>query len=226
MAVSWKTLLNMLPRVAMGFLPGIAAPGNAVIRGAARSLPSTLRGAAFVYPELGHDFFYMDDSPKGGYGSNVDGKETWFPALNSSLDRNNLEAGLAQTLQEHNQAVKGGYERILEQWWPTQDVRPRKEFHPSSSAVKGVKIDKDGNIQVQWHGKNGKWYTYRGGKDLRDTSRIAMELLSAPSIGRALVRKGSYAHADSKDLTAKPVQDRNVGFWARQHFDPRFGMIR
>lgn len=226
MDVSWKTLLRMAPRLAMGFLPGLAAPGNAVIRGATRSLPSTLKGAAFVYPDLGKDFWYMQDAPKGGYGSNIGGKETWFPALNSELDRNNTDAGLAQTLQEHNQAVKGGYESTLDEWWPDKDIKPRKDFHPSSSAVKGVRIGTDGNIYIQWHGKNSKWYRYRGGKDLRDTSRIAMDLLSSPSIGRALVRKGKLAHADSKDLSADPTPDKNVGYWGRKQFDPTVGMIR
>ena len=221
MAISWKTLLDTLPRIAMGFLPGIAGAGNSVVRAAARTLPSQLRGAAFEYPALPGDFWYMQDAPKGGHATTVDSKTAWVPALNGSLDRNALDAGLAQSLQEHNRAVKGGYEKTLEEWWPNEDVRPRKEFHPTSSAVKSVKIDKDGNIQIQWHSGDGKWYTYRGGSDLRDTSRIAMELLSAPSIGRALVRKGRLAHADSKDLTASPVPDSNIGFWGRKHFDPR-----
>ena len=224
MAVSWKTLLELLPRIALGFLPGVAAPGNAVVRAASRTLPSNLKGAAFEYPKLSDDFYYMRDSQRGGHATTIDGKQTWVPAMNAGLDMNNLDAGLAQSLQEHNQAVNGGYENTLDEWWPNKDRRPRKEFNPNSSAVKGVKIGTDGNIYVQWHGKNGKWYRYRGGKDLRDTSRIAMQLLSAPSIGRALVRKGKLAHPDSKDLTGKPTPDPNIGFWGRKQFDPTIGM--
>ena len=227
MAISWKTFLNIAPRIALGFLPGIAAPGNGIVRAATRTLPSSLKGGAFVYPDLGKEFWYMQDTEKGGQGTTINGHETWLPALNSSLDRNNLGAGLAQSLQEHNQAIAGGYEKTLEEWWPDEDVRPRKEFNPSSSAVKSVKITTDGKIQVQWHGKNGKWYTYRGGKDLRDTSRIVMDLLSSPSIGRALIRKGEKAWPNSRHLNANGdvdetigVPDPNIGFWGRKHFDP------
>lgn len=225
MAVSWKTILSVMPRLAMSLLPGIAAPGNAVVRAATRSLPTGLKGAVFEYPKLSKDFYYMKDAPRAGHETTVDGKKTWIPALNGSIDLGAANAALAQTLQEHNQAVKGGYENTLEQWWPNQDVKPRKEFHPSSSAVKSIRIADDGSIQIQWHGKNSKWYSYRGGKDLGETSRIAKDLLTSPSIGRALVRKGRYAHPDSKDLTGNPVADRNIGWWGRKYFDPRIGMM-
>ncbi len=225
MAVSWKTILSVLPRLAMGFLPGFAAPGNAVVRAATRSLPANMKGSVFEYPKLTKDFYYMQDAPKAGHGTTVDGKQTWLPALNGSLDLGAADAALAQGLDEHNVAVKGGYEGTLAKWWPNQDIKPRREFHPSSSAVRGIRIADDGSIQIQWHGKNGKWYSYRGGKNIEETSRIAKDLLTSPSIGRALVRKGQYAHADSKDLTGKPVADKNVGWWGRKYFDPRIGMM-
>ena len=70
--------------------------------------------------------------------------------------------------------------------------------------------------------KGNKWYTYKAGNTLRESSEWAKDLLTAPSIGRALVRKGHYAHKDSKDLTGKPVADANVGWWGRKHYNPNW----
>lgn len=227
MAVSWEKILRLAPELAMAFLPGMAAGArlaggaSGLAAAAGKAIPA---GMAFEYPKLEGVFSYPVVTDIRS--TNVDGKTTALPALNGSLDRNNAAAALVQDLAEHNTAVKGGYEKTLEEWWPGEDKKPRREINPSSSAVKGIRINDDGSVQVQWHGKNDKWYTYRKGRDLRESSRMAMELLTAPSIGRALVRKGRYAHADSKDLTAPKVADRNVGFWGRKYFDPTIGMGR
>jgi hypothetical protein len=202
-------------------LPGMA--GRSMVNQAVqKSLPNNLKGGAFDYPKLTSDFVYP--MVVGGALASVDGKKTMLPSLNASIDRNNQEALLAQTLADHNNAVQGGYENTLAQWWPGEDSKPRKTVHPSSSAVEGIRINKDGSIQVKWINGKDKWYTYRGGRDARESSEIAMQLLTAPSIGRALVRKGKLAHKDSRDLTGKPVADPNVGFWGRKYFDPRVGM--
>lgn len=216
----WSDIIKILPSVASMMLPGMAGR-SMVNRAVQKSLPNNLKGGAFDYPKLTSDFVYP--MVVGGSFTSVDGKKTVLPSLNASIDRNNQEALLAQTLADHNNAVQGGYEKTLAQWWPGEDNKPRKTVHPSSSAVEGIRIGKDGSVQVKWI-KGSKWYTYRGGRDARESSEIAMQLLTAPSIGRALVRKGKLAHKDSRDLTGKPVADPNVGFWGRKYFDPRVGM--
>lgn len=227
MAVSWTKILQMAPQLAMAFLPGMAAGSRlagGVTSAASRVIPA---GFAMEYPELSGRFAYP--MVKGGYEVTKEGPSgkvitAMAPSLNAGINRGNATAALVQDLVEHNKAVKGGYEKTLEEWWPGEDSKPRREINPSSSAVKGIRIDKDGSVQVQWYGKNSKWYTYRKGRDLRESTRMAMELLTAPSIGRALVRKGHYAHKDSKDLTGPKIADSNVGFWGRKYFDPTKGM--
>jgi hypothetical protein len=217
--ISWERIIAMLPQLGLALAAGGAGRAAAGAGGIGRSI---LAGAA-GYPDLPGDFDY--DAREDVRTTTVDGKTTNLPSLNRMVDRNNLEAALAQDITEHNLAVRGGYEKTLEQWWPGEDRKPRREIHPSSSAVKGIRIGKDGSVQVQFiNGKDNKWYSYRGGKDVREASRIAQELLSSPSIGRALARKGRYAHSDSKDLTGNPVQDNNVGWWGRKYFDPRIKM--
>ena len=221
MAVSWEKILQIAPRIAMAFLPGLSAGSRisgSVARMATRSLPSEYKGMAFDYPPMNGSFYYP--VVENQTSTSVEGKVAQLPSLNAGIDRGNAAAALVQDVAEHNRAVKGGYEKTLEEWWPGEDIEPRRKINPSSSAVKGIRIGEDGTVQVQWHGKNAKWYTYRAGRDLRESTRMAMELLTAPSIGRALVRKGHLAHKDSKDLTGKPVSDPNVGFWGRKYFNP------
>ena len=225
MAVQWSTILKAMPTFLAGLLPGIGAGRMAAGAIAERALSDNLKGVAFDYPtDMAREFEYP--LADGGSTTTVDGKVTKLPSLNAGIDRGNLGAALVQEIKEHNRAVKGGYEKTLEGWWPGEDVRPRKVIHPTSSAVNGIKINTDGTVQVQWKNGDGKWYTYRKGADIRESSRMVQELISSPSIGRALVRKGRFAHADSKDLTANPVRDRNVGWWGRKYFNPTIGMIR
>lgn len=216
--ISWEKVIRMLPQLGLALVAGGAGgAAEGMARGGRGGRGSS--GMSFGYPDLPGDFDY--GTTEDVRPTSVNGKTTYLPSLNRNIDRNNIGAALAQDLVEHNLAVKGGYERNLEQWWPGEDRKPRKEIHPSSSAVKGIQIGKDGDIQVQFiNGKGNKWYSYRGGRDIRESSRIAQELLSSPSIGRALARKGRYAHPDSRDLTGKKVADDNVGWWARKYFNP------
>ena len=49
----------------------------------------------------------------------------------------------------------------------------------------------------------------------------AMELLTAPSIGRMMNRNGKLAHTGPKDKEG--YIDNSVGAWARRHYDPTAG---
>lgn len=120
-----------------------------------------------------------------------------------------------QTLKEHNAAlnkyirpgmgplqlaaaIKKGRqeEEELESFW-TYDDRPRRDIVSSSSAVSDVHINPDGTISVRFRDK-GKWYTYKGGADQYEAAQAAADLVTAPSMGRAINRyKGDWALSHS-----------------------------
>jgi hypothetical protein len=228
MAVSWKRILDLVPTLVTSVLPGLLA-GGAVSRVAGKAAAKKgLAGAVFDYPPLPGDFNYqVTKLSNKTWVTGKDGKphETTLPALNPNIDYANADAALVQTIQGHNQAVRNGTEGTMVQWWPGQDTKPRVAFGPSSSAVRGVKIGKDGKIYIQWHGKNSKWYRYRGGTDLRDTTDIVKSLLTSPSIGRAVARMAfgkyptKYRHTDSKDLIGKPTYDPQMGWFGKKYYD-------
>ena len=62
---------------------------------------------------------------------------------------------------------------------------------PGSSAVSGIRINTDNTISVQFGGK-GKWYTYAGGPNRFEASLAAKDLVTAPSIGRAINSKSGF----------------------------------
>lgn len=218
MAIPWRKVLELLPRFALSALPGIVSSGrmSQVLNTAAGK---KLKGATFTYPSMTSDFYYP--MVRDVKTTMVNGKKTNLPALNFGIDRENQAAALAQDLGQHNIAVANGDEDELEQWWPGKDVRPRRVINPTSSAIEGIRINKDGTVQVKWI-KGSKWYTYKAGRDIRESSEMAKDLLTSPSIGRALVRKGKLAHKDSKDLTGNPVPDPNVGWWGRKYYNPNY----
>lgn len=193
---------------------GAALPGGTVtkaIRGTSRGSKGTkasdvLKGVALSYPGLTSTFNYpIVYAPNpGGYAND-----------NASIDRYLAEEGaLVQPIDEHNEAVKGGYEATLSGWWPNIDTQPRRDFHPSSSAVSDVHINPDNTISIRFGGK-GKWYSYARSRNVREASEIAKSLLTSPSIGRALAGNGRLRHNGRADKKGTP--DSNVGWWARKY---------
>lgn len=201
-------------KVVGGLLLGGALGGGARAAGTLRGAKASdvLKGATLTYPNLSGDFVYpIVYAPNpGGYSNG-----------NASIDRNaTFRYPLAQTLDEHNRAVANGTEKQLESWWPTEDTKPREDFHPSSSAVSNVMIDRrDNSIAIQWH-KNGKWYNYGSFATPREASEAAKELLTSPSIGRALPRNGRKRHNGNADRAGTP--DANIGFWGRRYYNPAY----
>lgn len=229
MAAAASKILKLSPVLLQMLLPGLFNAQGTVGRFAARGLAKRgLGGAAFDYPALTEDFYYgqngtlVDPDTKTW----VDGQVTVKPAMNQGINRGDAGAALVQTLQQHNKAVANGTESQLSQWWPGEDRQPRIQFNPTSTAVKGVRITTDGKIQVQFRNGTGKWYSYRGGDDLRETTEAAKELLTAPSIGRAVARMAfgkyptKYRHTDSKDLLGPKERDPELGWWGAAHYDP------
>lgn len=168
-------------------------------------------GAARGYPEeFAPDSYHVynvvydprPDGVKGPYANmNYMGK-----ADAATID----EAAEQQTLQEHNDvltkyvrmlprnatprqvrdAVRRGREeeKQLPKWW--NESNNRREFSVSSSAVKGIRITPEGNVEVRW-GKPSKknpsgWYTFRKYGNTQLASQAAKELLKSDSIGRAV----------------------------------------
>lgn len=203
---SWSDVLRLLPQLAVNLLPGLVSSrigmGGRVMRSLERGAQKRVPGAAFTYPKLSGEFNY----PIVYVGGDV-------PYMNASLNRGASEnSSRAQTLEEHNRALAAGgiaAERALESWWPNQDTQPRVPFTPGSSAISGVKILPNNKIQVQFRG-GGKWYTYKGGSNPLEASLAAKTLLESPSIGRALSARNGK----------KGIINPNLGYWARNHYDP------
>lgn len=144
------------------------------------------------------------------------------PQLNAMLKRGVADkAAQMQSLKEHNDTIlrylralpptasdkekhlalmRGiADEEALDSYW--DDKKPRKDFSPSSSAVKAIRITPDNRIEVMW-GSTPKWYTYKQHSDPYQASLAAKELLTSGSIGRALVRKS-----------------KKYGQWSRAQYD-------
>lgn len=210
MAFSYSKLLSLLPRVIMNILPGAMLSGGRVSRVLNAAANRRLPGSAFTYPGLTDEFIY----PVVHVDQDV-------PFMNASLNREIASRGaLAQSLEEHNEALMRGGEKLekaLESWWPNEDRKPREDFTPGSSAISGVKILPNNKIAVQWKNR-GKWYTYLGGSNPRETSEFAKELLTAPSIGRAVAARTGKKNPDGTK-TINP----NFGWFGRAHYDANHG---
>ena len=211
---SWAKILEAAPRLLMGLLPGITGGGASVVKNVAgKSLAKAGIGGVFDYPRMTDYFNYDVDNVKDANSTTIGGHRTVLPAMNgTTMARGDINAALAQSLQEHNRAVQAGTEKQLEEWWPGEDVHPRKTLHPKSTAIDGIRITKGGNIQVRWRSGRGKWYTYRGGDDIRQTTERVKDLLLYPSIGRAL------AHGKGRDNA--------VYVWPNSaHINPNTGKV-
>lgn len=231
MAISWSKILELAPRVLLGLLPGLSGAGlggRFASSTASRILgASGMKGAAFDYPKLDSDFWYDVDNVKDVNTTSINGRKTVLPALNgNTMSRADINAVLAQSLQEHNRAVQMGNEPDLLEWWPGEDTKPRRAIRPKSTAVDNIIIGDDGEIHIQWKGGRGKWYTYKGGDDIRQTTEFVKDLLTYPSIGRALNRNGRLAWPNSEHLNSEGKvddslgrEDSNIGQWGRDHYE-------
>lgn len=114
-----------------------------------------------------------------------------------------------QTLEEHNRALnryirpgqspmerrwaieKGREEeRKLESFWVDDTHSRDPKSKASSSAVSGIHILPNGDIEVQFRG-GGKWYTYNGGSNPYDAALEAHDLFMSHSIGQNMNRRGN-----------------------------------
>lgn len=158
---------------------------------ATRILEGAASGTVADYPKP-NKFIYDVDYVAGA------------PQNNAAYKGNpNPRAMRMQTIQEHNRALnkyirpgmnplelraaieKGKEEeRNLDSFW-TDDSRPRRNVRSSSSAVSDVVINTDGTLSIRFRDK-GNWYTYRGGADPYEAAMAAHDLVTAPSLGKAI----------------------------------------
>lgn len=164
---------------------------------ATRILEGAAPGTVSDYPKP-NKFIYNVDYVPGA------------PQNNAAYKGNpNPRAMRMQTIQEHNRAlnkyirpgmspmelraaIENGKEeeQKLDSFW-TDDSRPRSNVRSSSSAVSDVHINPDGTLSVRFGGK-GNWYTYRGGADPFEAAMAAHDLVTAPSLGRAINKKTGW----------------------------------
>ncbi len=143
------------------------------------------------------------------------------------------EAARMQTLKEHNDAInkflepgqtpaqraeairKGKQaEKELLSFWA--DKTPRVNYTPSSSAVEAVRITPDNRVEVKWrHSKktdNDGFYTFLPSKDPFEASLAFQQLVTAPSLGRAVY-----------PVVSRPLKKFNKYInnnWNYYHYDP------
>ena len=129
---------------------------------------------------------------------------------NALRNRSEQNAALAQTEQEHNDALNTylaamqyppavrkmmgeQIERNLVKWNPAKDRTPRRPLTPSSSVISEIRINPDNTIGIKYG--NSKSYTFRGGSSVQDAAREVLKLINSGSLGRELSKNGSWARA-------------------------------
>lgn len=121
---------------------------------------------------------------------------------NALRNRAENDAALAQTQQEHNDALNAylaamqyppavrkmmgeQIERNLAKWNPAKDKMPRRPLTPSSSVISEIKITPENTISIKY-GPNSKNYIFRGGSSVQQAAQEVLELINSGSLGREL----------------------------------------
>jgi hypothetical protein len=219
-----------------------AGGGARAAYGLSGSVLNGLTGGGMSAQEAGFTAkTYPDDFVPGNYHNyNVH----WIPGSpNMNAEGKTFaqlidEAGVMQTLDEHNAAIrqfvrpgmspreerealrKGQEaEKALPKFWneSSADVnKKRAQFSVSSSAVSGIRLTPDARIEVEWKGSPGKWYTFRSFPDTQKASVEAQKLLKADSIGRAVMPEAIATKANKNNPGI------NCGWWNKDNYDPTF----
>jgi hypothetical protein len=126
---------------------------------------------------------------------------------NALRNRAENDAALAQTQQEHNDALNAylaamqyppavrkmmgeQIERNLAKWNPAKDKMPRRPLTPSSSVISEIKINPDNTIGIKYG--NSKSYTFRGGNTVQEAAQEVLKLINSGSLGKELSKNGSW----------------------------------
>lgn len=240
--ITTKDILQLL--VAMGASGAPLGPSATIMSGALGGLVGNVGGtgrggdgSASGYPEE----FAPDNTHNYNvvYAPRPDGVEGPYQNMNYMGKANAAtiaEAAEQQSLKEHNEAltkyvrmlpsnatpkqirdaIQQGRdeEKQLPKWW--NESNNRREFSVSSSAVKGIRITPEGNIEVQWGGKPSKknpsgWYTFKRYGNTHEASKAARELLESDSIGRAVY-----------PVVSRPTKNPLLGAWNKNNYDAAY----
>ena len=126
---------------------------------------------------------------------------------NALRNRSEQDAALAQTEQEHNNALNTylaamqyppavrkmmgeQIEKNLVKWNPAKDRAPRRPLTPSSSVISEIRINPDNTIGIKYG--NSKSYTFRGGNTVQEAAREVLKLINSGSLGKELSKNGSW----------------------------------
>ena len=142
------------------------------------------------------------------------------PNHNSQRDRSVNDAALPFSPEEYKKIYNEIYDRkdlnmltkdeMMKQvlksnpkWVPGQNIKPKEELKPSSSAIRSLRITPDNKIAIRY-GKGSTEYTYTGGQTVKDAAKEVLKLINSQSIGRELNTK-------------------IPGSWGARHFDHGHG---
>lgn len=169
-----------------------------------------MAGTAQVFGPMAPIEDVLPNNAPGGFTYDV----IYIPGAaqgNALRNRAEQEAALAQTQQEHNDALNTylaamqyppavrkmmgeQIERNLAKWNPAKDRMPRRPLTPSSSAISEIKINPDNTIGIKY-GPNSKSYTFRGGSTVQEAAQEVLKLINSSSLGRELSKNGSWMRA-------------------------------
>lgn len=127
---------------------------------------------------------------------------------NALRNRSEQDAALAQTQQEHNDALNAYLaamqyppavrkrmgkvmEKNLAKWNPAKDKKPRRPLTPSSSVISEIKITPENTIGIRY-GNSGTLYEFRGGNTVQEAAQEVLKLINAGSLGRELSKNGDW----------------------------------
>lgn len=165
-----------------------------------------MASTAQVFGEMAPINDVLPNNAPGGFMYDV----VYIPGAaqgNALRNRSEQDAALAQTEQEHNDALNTylaamqyppavrkmmgeQIERNLVKWNPAKDKTPRRPLTPSSSVISEIRINPDNTIGIKYG--NSKSYTFRGGNTVQQAAREVLKLINSSSLGRELSKNGSW----------------------------------
>lgn len=236
-AISAKEILSLLAGLGFGAMGGAAGGIGGGIRGFGAG---PLLGAAGRFDNYLASGYPTEFAPDPNHNYNVayiPGEPQENAAGRPARETIDL-AAVQQTLQEHNDAlnkyvrllprnatpkqirdaVQRGREeeKKLPKWW--NESTNRRQFQVSSSAVSGIRVTPDGNVEVAWGTNPGKWYTFKHYGNTQKASEAARALLRSDSIGRAVfpvISSGKGGPFMSK-------KGRMLGEWNAPNYDAAY----
>lgn len=165
-----------------------------------------MASTAQVFGEMAPINDILPNNAPGGFTYDV----VYIPGAaqgNALRNRSEQAAALAQTEQEHNDALNTylaamqyppavrkmmgeQIERNLVKWNPAKDKAPRRPLTPSSSVISEIRINPDNTIGIKYG--NSKSYTFRGGNTVQEAAQEVLKLINSGSLGKELSKNGSW----------------------------------